>query len=329
MSTSPLIRRRSLLAATAAAAGLGRTFAQASDWPSRPIKIIVPGPPGGAMDNLLRIIQLPLQQALKQPVVMDFKPGANSLIGMDLVAKAPPDGYMLLIAPSSAIAINPIVLPRMPLDVRRDLAPVAQMGAAGILLVANPATGFRSLKDLVAYAKANPGKLSYASWGNGSTGHLAMEFIKNQYGLFMPHIPYKTTAQEITDLISGTIPVGFTDIASPVPHIKTGRLVALGATGSARGPALPELPTLTEQGFKFGLDGWFGIFAPARTPAAIVTRLNEEIGKALAAEETRQRFAQQNITLGAFKSAPQFAATVKSDIDLWQSLAKKANLKLD
>jgi tripartite-type tricarboxylate transporter receptor subunit TctC len=323
----PQMTRRAVLA-TAACFSVPSVFAQA-DWPSRPIKVIVPGPPGGAMDNLLRIIQLPFEAAMKQQLVIDFKPGANSNIGIDAVAKAAPDGYTIGIAPSSAIAINPIIIPKMPYDAQKDLAPVAQFGTGGILLVASPGSGFKSLKDLVAYAKANPGKLSYASWGNGSTGHLVMEGIKEQYQLFMPHIPYKTTAQEVTDLLAGTIPVGFTDIASPTPHIKVGKLVALGASGSARPPALSNVPTLSEQGFKFDSDGWFGIFAPAATPPAIVARLNQEIGNILALEDTKQKFAAQNMTLPAFKSPEQFTATVKTDIAAWQGMAKRVNLKLD
>lgn len=320
-----LTRRRALIAAASIAAPA--VFAQ-SNWPNRPIKVVVPGPPGGAMDSLMRVVQLPLQDALKQSLVMDFKPGANSIIGMDAVAKAPPDGHTILIAPSSAVAINPIIL-KLPFDVQKDLAPVAQFGTGGILLLANPSTNFKSLQDLVNYAKANPGKLSYGSWGNGSTGHLVMEGIKKQYGVFITHIPYKTTAQEVTDLIAGTLPVAFTDISSPIPHINAGKITALGVSGSARAPALPNLPTLSEQGFKFDADGWFGIFAPAGTPPDIVARLNEEIGKILATGEVRQKFAALNMTLPAHKSAPQFATTVKNDIAGWQRMAKDVNLKMD
>ena len=326
---SSLLNRRTALAGIALLASAG-TFAQSGDWPARqPIRLVIPGPPGGAMDIYARLIQVPLQNALNQTLVLDFKPGANSIIGIDAVAKAAPDGYTLVMAPSSAIAINPVILPKMPFDVKTDLVPVAQMGAAGILLVSNPTTGFKNLQDMVAYAKANPGKLAYGPWGNGSTGHLVMEGIKAHYGLDMPHIPYKTTAQEITDLLGNTLSVAFTDIASPIPHIRSGKLVALGATGSARGPALPDLQTVSEQGFKFDSDGWFGIFAPAGTPPAVVARLNQEIGKAVALEEVRQRFNQQNMAIPPHKSAAQFAAAVRSDIDLWQSLAKKANLKMD
>jgi tripartite-type tricarboxylate transporter receptor subunit TctC len=316
-----------LAAATLLAGG---RCAMADEWPARqPIRLIIPGPPGGAMDIFARLVQVPLQSALKQTLVMDFKPGANSIIGLDALAKAGSDGYTIAIAPSSAIALNSIIVAKLPYDPQRDLLPVAQMGAAGTLLVAHPGSGLKNLADVVAYARANPGKLSVASWGNGSTGHLALEGIKAHYNINVVHVPYKTTAQEVTDLVAGTVPVGFTDIASPIPHIRAGRLVALGATGSARGPALPEVPTLTEQGFKFDTDGWFGIFAPAGTPMAIVNRLNQEFGQAMANEEVRKRFAAQNMGVPAHKNAAQFAATVKADVELWQGLAKRANLKAD
>ncbi len=321
--------RRLVLACTALLSTFG-ALAQSGEWPSRqPIKLVIPGPPGGAMDIFARLIQVPLQSALNQNIVMDFKPGANSLIGLDALAKAAPDGYTIAIAPSSAIAINPLMIAKMPFDVNTDLVPVAQMGAGGILLMTNPNTGFKSLKDMVAFAKANPGKLAYGSWGNGSTGHLVMEGIKAHFGLDMPHVPYKTTAQEVTDLLGNNLSIAFTDNASPLPHIKSGKLVALATTGSSRAPALPDLPTVTEQGYKFDSVGWFGIFAPAGTPAPVIARLNQEIGKAMSLEEIKNRFTQQNMAIPPHKNAAQFTSTVKSDIEIWQSLAKKANLKPD
>ena len=323
------ISRRAVLAYASMLSTWGTT-AQTVEWPTRqPIRFVIPGPPGGAMDIFVRLIQVPLQNALNQSIVMDFKPGANSLIGLDALAKAAPDGYTIAIAPSSAIAINPLMIAKMPFDVNTDLLPVAQMGAGGILLMTNPNTGFKSLKDMVAYAKANPGKLAYGSWGNGSTGHLVMEGIKAHFGLDMPHVPYKTTAQELTDLMGNNLSIAFTDNASPIPHIKSGKLVALATTGLSRAPALPDLPTVTEQGYKFDSVGWFGIFAPAGTPATVIARLNQEIGKAMAIEETKSRFTQQNMAIPPHKNAAQFASTVKIDIEIWQSLAKKANLKPD
>lgn len=303
--------------------------AQTGDWPTRPIHLVVSGPAGTGMDIFARTIQAPLQSALKQPIIIDNKPGVNSIIGIDAMVKAPADGYTFVMSPSSAIAINPILQPKMPYDTAKDLLPVAQIGAAGILLMTNPTSGFKSLADMVRYAKANPGKLTYASWGNGSTGHLAMEGIKAHYGLDMVHLPYKGVAPAIVDLLANNISIAFTDISSPIPHIRAGKLVPLGVTGSSRGPALPELPTMSEQGYKFDADGWYGIFARTGTPPAIVNRLNQEIGRVLATDEMRRKFAEQNMSLPPHKGASQFAATVKSDTELWQSLAKMANLKID
>ncbi len=322
------ITRRMALGATLLTLAAGAA-AQTGDWPNRPIRFVVAGPAGAGMDIYARMITTPLAKALGQPVVVENKPGANSIIGNDAVAKAAPDGYTFLFTPSSAIAINPVVQKKMPYDTRKDLLPVAQIGAAGILLMTNPGTGFKSLADMVKYAKANPGKLTYATWGLGSTGHLAMEGIKLHYGLDMPHVPYKGTTAIVQDLLNDTIKVAFTDIASPVPHIKAGKLVAIGATGSARGPALPDVPTVTEQGYKFDADGWYGVFTSAGTPMPIVRRMNQEINKILATDEMVNRFVSKNMQKPPLKTAEQFAETVRTDIDMWQALAKAINLKID
>jgi tripartite-type tricarboxylate transporter receptor subunit TctC len=329
---SSSLRRRSLLAGAAASLLALPARAQGpanSGWPQRPIRLVVPGPPGAGSDIFARMLGMALQAALGQPVVVDNKAGANGLIGNDAVAKAAGDGYTVLFTPSSAISINPIVQPKMPYDTLKDLVPVAQIGAAGILLIAHPSTGFKSLADMVRHAKANPDKLAYGSWGSGSTGHLAMEGIKAHYGLTMPHVPYKGAAQVVTDVLANNIGVAFADIASPVPHIRSNRLVALGCTGSARGPALPEVPTLTEQGYRFNVDGWYGVFVPAGTPREIVQRLNQEINRILATDEVVQKFAAQNMARPPIRSADQFAATVRQDIETWQNLAKVAKLKID
>jgi tripartite-type tricarboxylate transporter receptor subunit TctC len=328
------IQRRTLLAGAAALLALpagAQTGAGtgASNWPARSIRLVVPGPAGAGSDIFARLLAEPLQAALGQPVVVDNKPGANGLIGNDAVAKAAADGYTILLSPSSAIAINPIIQPKMPYDTAKDLVPVAQVGAAGILLVAHPSTGFKSMADMVRFAKNNPDKLSYGSWGSGSTGHLAMEGLKAHYGLVMAHVPFKGVAQLVTDLLANNISVGFVDIASPVPHIRSGKLNALGATGSTRGPALPEVPTLTEQGYRFDADGWYGVFVPAGTPAALVNRLNLEINRILASDEVIRKFAAQNMARPPIKSADQFATTVRQDIQTWQGLAKVAKLSVD
>lgn len=315
--------------------GLFLTFAaqaqtnKVNNWPLRPIKVIVAGPAGSGGDIFARMITTQLQEALKQPVIVDNKGGANGIIGNDSVAKSAPDGYTFLFTPSSSIAINPILQSKMPYDTAKDLLPVAQVGLSGFLLLANPASGFKNLADMVKYAKENPGKLSYGTWGNGSSGHLAMEGIKSHYKIFMPHIPYRGTSAAMTDLMANNISVAFLDIASPIPHVKSGRLVPLAVTGSSRGPALPDLQRLTEQGFKFDSDGWYGFFAPAGTPVDIVRRMNEEINKILSTEEMKQNFIAKNMPPPPIKTAEQFAATVMSDVAIWQSLAKSIKLQVD
>lgn len=326
------MKRKQLLQSALALLGLavlGSTSASAQTYPNRPVRIVVPFATGGPADVYARFIAQRLSDSLGQSFVVDNKPGGGSVIGTDLAAKAAPDGYTFLFTPSSAIALNPLVVAKMPYDTQRDLLPVAQIGQSGFLMLAHPSTGFKTMQDMVQFAKANPGKLAYGTWGTGSSGHLAMEGLKQQFSVDMPHIPFKGSAALINDMMGNTISVGFADIASPVPHVRAGRLVALGVTGSRRAPALPDLPTVAEQGYKFDADGWYGVFAPAGTPMDIVRRMNAEINKLLATDDMRQKFIAQNMPAPPIKSAEQFAATVRSDIALWQGLAKGINLKAD
>lgn len=326
MTQSLFTRRAILLGCVLMSLGVN-AFAAPDNWPDRPIRLVVAGSPGAGGDIFARLISAPLSKVLKQPVVVESKPGANGMIACETVAKATPDGYTLLFAPSSAILLNPVVLPSLPYDPEKDLLPIAQVGAAGILLVANPSTGFKNLADMVAYAKAHPGELAYGSWGTGSSGNLAMEGIKAHYGLDMPHVPYKQLVTESTDLIANTIRVGFMDIASPIPFMRNGKLVALGQTGSRRWPATMDVPTLAEQGYKFEADGWYGVFAPAGTPPEIIQRLNAEIYRAQHSPEVREKIEGQNMIVPADISAQEFAASIKRDAVIWQGLAKVADLK--
>ncbi|TFZ04472.1 Bug family tripartite tricarboxylate transporter substrate binding protein [Ramlibacter rhizophilus] len=329
MHSTPISRRTVVFGGLMLGAGAGAlaSAGAAGNWPDRPIRLVVAGSPGAGGDVFARLIAEPLSKVLKQPIVVEPKPGANGLIACESVAKAAGDGYTLLFAPSSAILINPVIHPKMPYDTEKDLTPIAQVGAAGILLVANPSTGFKNLADMVAYAKANPGKLAYGSWGTGSSGHLAMEGIKAHYGLDMTHVPYKTLVSEVTDLIGGNLSVGFTDIQSPLPHIRGGRLVALGQTGSQRWPATQDLPTLSEQGYKFEADGWYGVFAPAGTPQPVIDRLADEINRLQRTDAVRQRIEGQNMIVPPARTAAQYAESIKKDAAIWQGLAKNVNLK--
>jgi len=330
MKRTGITRRNLLLGTVLVGVGLSTAtsaLASTEEWPARPIRLVVAGSPGAGGDVFARLIAAPLAKALNQPVVVEPKPGANGLIASDTVAKANNDGYTLLFAPSSAILINPVIHEKLPYDTEKDLIPIAQVGAAGILLVANPQSGFKNLNDMVSYAKANPGKLAYGSWGTGSSGHLAMEGIKAHYGLDMPHVPYKTLVNEVTDLIGNTISVGFTDIQSPIPHMKAGRLVGLGQTGSQRWPATQDLPTLSEQGFKFEADGWYGVFAPAGTPTEIIDQLNKEINLLQKTAEVSQKIQDQNMIVPPPYTPEQFSEFIKRDAAIWQGLANATDLK--
>jgi tripartite-type tricarboxylate transporter receptor subunit TctC len=322
-----MIKRRTLLMSSLLMGSGVKVSANTGNWPERPIRLIVAGSSGAGGDIFARLIGTPLQQILKQPVVVEAKPGANGMIACDAVAKSAGDGYTFLFAPSSAILINPVIHDKMPYNTERDLVPIVQVGAAGILLVANPSTGFKNLADMVAYAKANPGKLAYGSWGTGSSGHLAMEGIKARYGLDMAHVPYKTISTLVSDLIGNNISVGFTDIASPVPHIRAGKLAALGTTGSRRWPATQQVPSLTEQGFKFDADGWYGVFAPAGTPTEIVDRMNAEINRLQNSDEVRQKMEGQNMIVPTVRKAREFAESIRNDAAIWQGLAKTTDLR--
>ena len=327
--TPTRINRRTLMVGSMLMGAGVRALAStggAGNWPSRPIRIVLAGSAGAGGDIFARLIANPLAKTLKQPVVVDAKPGANGLIACDTVAKAAGDGYTLLFAPSSSILINPVIHPKLPYNAEKDLVPVAQVGAAGILLMTNPSTGFKNLADMVAYARKNPGKLAYGSWGTGSSGHLAMEGIKAHYGLDMPHVPYKTLVGEVTDLIGNNISVAFTDIASPVQHMRQGRLVALGQTGSQRWPATQDVPTLAEQGDKFEADGWDGVFAPAGTPHEIIDRLNREINSALVHPEFKAQLTNlDGMVLGG--SPAEFGKLIAHETEKWRKVIRLANIK--
>ncbi|QEZ45824.1 Bug family tripartite tricarboxylate transporter substrate binding protein [Cupriavidus oxalaticus] len=308
-----------------------RVLAQApapSAWPSRPLRMIVPGGAGSGTDVVARVFAEPLSRALRQPVVVENRPGANGIVGNNLAAKAAPDGYTILFSNASAIAINAAMRDAMPYDTLRDLAPVIQVSAGGVLLVATAETPVRDLASFVEYVRAHP-NIAYGTWGVGSTGHLAMEAIARARGLRMRHIPYKTMGQLLTDLQGGVISLAFVDARSPLSLIQAGKLVPLAMTGTRRSPMLPEVRTLKQQGFDLDLDGWYGVFVPAHTPAGIVLRLNEEIARVMVAPALQASFAQQGL-LWVERNAPeQFARVIRSDIRAWKALATTARVQVD
>jgi tripartite-type tricarboxylate transporter receptor subunit TctC len=279
------------LAGLAAPAVLAQAAAPASGaaWPSKPIKVIVNFPPGGAADQLARAIGLPLQETLGQPVVVENRAGANGNIGGDLVAKSPPDGYTLLMSSGGMVSVNPHIYPRMSFDPTKDLVPVAAAARVLVYLVTKPSIPANSIREFIAYVKANPGKLSFGSPGTGSSPHLAGEMFKSQAGLFALHVPYRGAAPALQDLLGGQLDFFF-DPGIGLQHVKSGKLKLLAVGSPKRSPMFPDVPTLDEAGLKgFDADTVFGFYAPAGTPQEVVTRLNREINRIVATQAVTDR----------------------------------------
>jgi tripartite-type tricarboxylate transporter receptor subunit TctC len=294
MKSFARITRRQALACAALAWALAApaVFAQASApaaWPAKPVKVIVNFPPGGAADQLARAIGMPLQEALGQPVVIENRAGANGNIGGDAVAKSPADGYTLLMSSGGMVSVNPHIYPRMAFDPAKDLVPVAAAARVLVYLVTKPSIPANNIKDFIAYVKANPGKLSYGSPGSGSSPHLAGEMFKSQAGLFALHVPYRGAAPALQDLLAGQLDFYF-DPGIGLQQVKAGKLKLLAVGSPKRSPMFPDVPTLDEAGLKgFDADTVFGFYAPAGTPADVVSRLNREINRILATQPVRDR----------------------------------------
>jgi tripartite-type tricarboxylate transporter receptor subunit TctC len=322
-------RGTALALAAALASGLAvprRATAQGDAWPSRPIRLVVASGAGSGTDIFARLFAQRLGQVFGQPVVVDNRPGANGMIGNDMVAKARPDGYTLLFTYAASVVINATLQPKVPYDALKDLTPVAQIGSGGNFLVVSPQLPVHNLKEFVTYVRAHPDQLEYASWGVGSGGHLTMEALKAQTGLKIRHVPYKTVPQILTDMQGGIVKVAFVDSSSPLPLIRSGKLRALASSGTRRGPALPDLQTMTEQGYPFNADSWYGLFVPAGTPTEIVRRLNAEVNHALASPELNERFSTYNLGTPPIKTAQQFADTVRNDVRMWGEVIRAANV---
>jgi tripartite-type tricarboxylate transporter receptor subunit TctC len=267
------------------------TAGPAQPWPSKPLKIVVNFPPGGAADQLARAIGQPLQEALGQPVVIENKGGSGGNLGGDAVAKSPPDGYTLLMSSGGMVSVNPHIYARMPFDPAKDIVPVAAAARVLVYLVVRTESPARDFKSFLADLKANPGKRSFGSPGNGSSPHLAAEMLKSMTGTFAVHVPYRGAAPALTDLLGGQLDFLF-DPGIAIPHIKAGKLRVLAIGSPQRAPLFPDVPTLDELGLKgFDADTVFGFYAPAGTPAAVVTRLNAEVNRALATTALKERIA--------------------------------------
>jgi tripartite-type tricarboxylate transporter receptor subunit TctC len=326
-----LRRRRELLIALIALAWATQVTAADSgqSYPNRPIRFIVPFAPGGSTDTLARTVGQKLGEALGEQVVVDNRSGGNGNIGTDLVAHAAPDGYTILLGYIANLAIGPSLYAKLPFDPVKDLAPVTQLAVAPNILVVHPSVPAKNFKEFIAYAKANPQKVNFASAAVASPGHLAGELLNHAAGIHMQHVPYKGSGQAVVDLVGGQVQVMVSGMSSVMPHIKAGRLRALAVTGAQRSPAVPDIPTIAESGFpKFEATAWYGVLVPARTPKAIVTRLHDEIVRALKMPDVKERL--ESVGFEIVGSTPEaFGAYIKSEIVKWAPVVKASGAKAD
>lgn len=314
-------------AATALASTLEASRAQGAHWPEvKPIRIIVPFPPGGTTDMVARLIGVELGKQLGQSVVVENKPGAGTVIGVDYVAKQPADGYTFVCVANSFTA-NRTLVKSLPYDTTRDLQPVALMGLSEHVLATHPSSGLRNLDDLRKAALAKPGTLTYASFGNGTSAHLSGALLCQMMGVDMVHVPYKGQGPALTDLLGGQVGVMFGNWSEFRSHIESGKLVALGMATSRRSRFAPNVPTLAEQGVALESNSWQGLLAPAGTSEAIVQRVNAEVNKALAASNVIEVFAKSGVVSQA-GSVAQFSSFVNSEIAKYGEIIRRANITM-
>lgn len=303
--------------------------AQAQDWPAKPVTVIVPWPPGGPSDTVARPMAKGLTDVLGKSFVVDNRGGAGGNIGSAAVAKAAPDGTMLLITSSAPIVINPHVYKKMPYEALKDLAPVTNLLRVPLVLAVNPAVPAKNLKELIAHVKANPGKIQYASSGNGTPQHMTGELFKVTAKLDMAHVPYKGSATAINDVLAGHAPMMFDSTVAILPHIKAGKLRAIAVTGAKRSPQLPDVPTFAEAGLP-GVESyaWYGMFAPGKTPKDVVAKINAEALKVMKGEEY-QRVLKETGSEFVGDTPENFASFVKAESEKWGKVAKETGATVD
>ena len=324
------MRRLSILLLLALALPHGYAYAQAQGYPNRPVRLIVGFPPGGGTDVVARIIAPRLSEFLGQPVVIENRPGATGTVAAGMVAKSPADGYTLMMGHVSVNAIAPSLFPQLPYDVIRDFAPVTLTASVPHFVVVHPSLPVKSVKELIAYAQAHPGKLSFPSAGNGSTPHLAGEMFKSMAGVDLVHVPYKGTGQSMQDLLAGQHQVAFDTMPASAPYVRAGRLRVLAVSSAKRVPEFPDVPTVDEAGVPgYVITTWYGVFAPAGTPAGIVNRLHAEITKAMQAPETHAKLKEIGVDDTITHSPEAFAALVRADTARYAKVVKDAGLRID
>ena len=304
-------------------------LAQAQPYPSKPIKIIVPFAVGGIADTFARVIGQKVSDAWGQPVVVENKPGAGGNIGADLVAKSPPDGYTVVMGALSTHAVNPSLYAKMPYDAQKDFAPITRVAITPNVLVVNAALRVNSVKELIAYAKAHPGQLSFGSGSTGSAGHLAGELLKVDAGIDMVHIPYKGAAPAMQALLAGDTQLMFDNLANAMAQVKAGKLRALAVTTAERSKLAPDLPTMAEAGVPgFDISTWFGLFAPAGTPADVIAKWNGDVVRILESPDVRERLLAQGAE-PAPDSAADFGRFVASELAKYARIVKASGAKVD
>jgi tripartite-type tricarboxylate transporter receptor subunit TctC len=323
--------RAAMLCASAISACvlLWSASAAAQTYPDKPLRLVVPYPPGGSLDTTARLLGKKLSDSMKQPVIIENKTGAGGNIGADFVAKSAPDGYTILIGAVATHAINPSLYPKMPYDAQKDFAPITQIASTPNVLIVHPSVPVTDIKSFIAYLKANPNKLSFGSGSNGSAGHLAGELFKAETGTQMVHVPYKGAGPAMQALLANEVQVLFDNLANAMPQIKAGKVKALGITTRERSPMAKELPTIAEAAIPgFDISTWIGAFVPAGTPKPIQQRLHKEFVDALAAADVRERMA--NIGADPVGDKPEeFAAYIKSETEKYAKIIKASGAKVD
>jgi len=313
---------------------VGALFALAAatalaQYPNRPLRLIVPFPPGGAVDILGRAIAMNARDALGQTIVIDNRPGFGGAVGSEIAARATPDGYTLLMGSTSTISINPALVSKLAYDPVRDFVPITQVAFVPHLLVSSTSVPATTLKEFIAYAKSRPGQLAYGSAGNGTPHHIALEMFKQMTGVDLLHVPYKGTAPALVDLLAGRVACMSSEVLAVLPHVRAGKLRALGMATAARNQVAPDIPTVSEAGLPgFEVTSWYGVLAPAGTPPEITARLARDIAKSLGTADMRQRFSDLGAT--PVGSTPQeFAAFIKREGAKWAKAVKDSGARVD
>jgi tripartite-type tricarboxylate transporter receptor subunit TctC len=320
---------RSIALAAALALGLGPgSAAEAQEYPYKPIRMIVPYPPGGGTDVIARIVQERLSQGLGQPIIIDNRGGAGGAVGTEVVAKSAPDGYTILFTLSSH-TINPVFY-KLSFDTERDFAPISLVASLPQIIVANPAVPVHTMQELIAAAKAQPGRFNFASVGNGSPSHIAGELLKLKAGIDLVHIPYKGGGPALADTLAGQVQFMIVSIPAAMSQVKSGRLRPLAVTTLKRSPAAPDIPTVAEATgiADYEVDSWYAMFAPAKTPPAIVARLQQEIARVVHLPEIMEKLLQQGAD-GVGGSSADLDRVVKSELHKWEAVVRDAKIKVD